>query len=172
MMLSAPAIPQERAEDRRALFPAEQEWLAEQNAERVALGLEPLRWSLALRRDAAAWAEALAARGEFRHSPDVVAKGQGENLWMGQRDTYAPWQMIDGFLAARRLFRPGVFPEVSATGQCSDVGHYTQIIWPETQAVGCASAVNRRYEVLVCRYWPAGNVIGYRLDPAPHLSRH
>jgi hypothetical protein len=31
--------------------------------------------------------------------------------------------------------------------------------------------VNARHEVLVCRYWPAGNVIGYRLDPAARLSR-
>ncbi|PKP92679.1 MAG: SCP-like extracellular, partial [Alphaproteobacteria bacterium HGW-Alphaproteobacteria-15] len=47
----------------------------------------------------------------------------------------------------------------------------TQIIWPETQEVGCATARNHRHEVLVCRYWPAGNVTGRRLDPAERLSR-
>jgi uncharacterized protein YkwD len=175
LMAAAPAFPQARpqaqAQDQRPLFPAEQEWLGEHNAERKALGLEPLRWNHALRRDAQAWAEELAARGAFRHSPDLLAIGQGENLWKGTRDTYAPWQMIDLFLAEKRIFRPGVFPEVSTTGRWSDVGHYTQIIWPETREVGCATAVNRRHEVLVCRYWPAGNVMGYRLDPGRHLSR-
>lgn len=169
--IAAPALPQERAEDRRPLFPAEQEWLGEHNAEREELGLEPLRWSHALRRDAQVWADTLAARGAFQHSPQLQALGQGENLWMGTRETYDPWQMIDLFLAEKRIFRPGTFPEVSKTGRWSDVGHYTQIIWPETREVGCATAVNAQNEVLVCRYWPAGNVMGYRLDPYARLSR-
>ncbi|MBU7581154.1 MAG: SCP-like extracellular [Porphyrobacter sp.] len=171
LMAAAPALPQERSNDQRPLFPAEQEWLGEHNAERAELGLEPLRWSHALRRDAQSWADHLAARGAFHHASHEQRQGQGENLWMGVRDTYTPWQMIDGFLAEKRIFRPGVFPEVSTTGRWSDVGHYTQIIWPETREVGCATAVNRRNEVLVCRYWPAGNVMGYRLDPRERLSR-
>lgn len=168
---AAPAVSQDSGDGLRPLYPAEQEWLAEQNAERESLGLAPLRWSHALRRDAAGWAEQLAARGEFRHSPQLQTLGQGENLWKGTRDRHAPSEMIGLFLAEKRIFRPGVFPEVSTTGRWSDVGHYTQIIWPETREVGCASAVNNRHEVLVCRYWPAGNVIGYRLDPQPRLTR-
>lgn len=171
LMTAAPALPQDRAADQRPLFPAEQEWLAEHNAERKELGLEPLRWSHSLRRDAQGWANELAARGQFRHSPDLLAIGQGENLWRGDVGRHAPWEMIDLFLAERRIFRPGVFPDVSTTGRWSDVGHYTQIIWPETREVGCATAVNARHEVLVCRYWPAGNVMGYRLDPGRHLTR-
>lgn len=175
LMTAAPALsqvtPQVSAQDQRPLYPAEQEWLAEHNAEREALGLERLRWNHALRRDALAWAESLAARGSFEHAPNLLQIGQGENLWIGDKDRYAPWQMIDLFLAERKIFRPGTFPEVSRTGKWKDVGHYTQMIWPETREVGCATAVNRRKEVLVCRYWPAGNVIGYRLDPAPRLTR-
>lgn len=171
ILVAAPAQAQEPAEDRRALYPAEQEWLAEHNSEREALGLAPLRWNHALRRDALVWARNLAERRAFQHDPDLLARGQGENLWMGDRDRHAPWEMIDLFLAERKIFRPGTFPEVSRTGQWKDVGHYTQIIWPETREVGCATAVNHRKEVLVCRYWPAGNVIGYRLDPGLHLTR-
>jgi len=167
LMAATPAMPQ----GQRPLFPAEQEWLAEHNAARADVGLGPLRWNQALMRDARVWAETLAARGAFHHAPDLLSRGQGENLWKGTRDTYAPWQMIDLFIAEKRIFRPGVFPDVSTTRRWADVGHYTQIIWPETQEVGCATAVNARYETLVCRYWPAGNVIGMRLDPAGRLSR-
>lgn len=167
LMTAAPALPQERA----YLFPAEQEWLAEHNAAREDVGLGPLRWDRALAADAQDWAETLAARRAFQHDPELQQRGQGENLWMGTRDRYAPWQMIDLFIAEKRAFRPGTFPNVSATGRWSDVGHYTQIIWPDTRQVGCATAVNDRNEVLVCRYWPAGNVMGYRLDPAERLSR-
>ena len=41
-------------------------------------------------------------------------------------------------------------------------GHYTQVIWGKTRAVGCAVATDRRREVWVCNYDPPGNVIGYR----------
>lgn len=171
LMTAAPALSQVRSADQRPLFPAEQEWLSEHNRARREVGLEPLRWNHDLRRDALVWAENLAARRAFQHDPDLLRRKQGENLWKGTRDTYAPWQMIDLFVAEKRMFRPGVFPDVSRTGRWADVGHYTQIIWPETQEVGCATAVNARHEVLVCRYWPAGNQIGYRLDPAQRLTR-
>ncbi len=171
LMAATPALPQARSQDQRPLFPAEQEWLAEHNAARADVGLGPLRWNQSLKSDARDWADTLARRGAFQHAPDPLRRGQGENLWKGSRDRYAPWQMIDLFIAEKRYFRPGVFPNVSSTRSWADVGHYTQIIWPETQEVGCATAVNARHEVLVCRYWPAGNVMGYRLDPAARLSR-
>jgi uncharacterized protein YkwD len=167
LMTAAPAVPQ----DRGFLLPPEQEWLAEHNAAREDVGLGPLSWNPALARDAQVWAADLAKRQAFQHAPDLRTRGQGENLWKGTRGSYAPWQMIDLFVAEKRDFRPGTFPDISHTGRWSDVGHYTQIIWPETQQVGCATAVNARHEVLVCRYWPAGNVLGYRLDPTERLSR-
>ena len=171
LMAAAPALPQDVPDDQRPLFPAEQEWLSEHNKARAAVGLPPLRWNHDLRRDARDWAEDLAARRAFHHSPDLLQQGQGENLWMGTRERYTPSQMIGGFLAERAAFRPGTFPDISKTGRWSDVGHYTQIIWPETEEVGCATALNAKHEVLVCRYWPAGNVMGYRLDPQTRLSR-
>ena len=51
-------------------------------------------------------------------------------------------------------------PAVSRTGDWSQVAHYTQIVWPATQRVGCATASNRSNDYLVCRYLPAGNVVG------------
>ncbi len=167
LMTAAPALPQTQAR----LGPIEAEWLEEHNVAREDVGLGPLSWDRTLAADARVWAESLAARRAFHHDPDLLQRGQGENLWQGTRDRYAPWQMIDLFIAEKRDFRPGTFPHVSTTGRWSDVGHYTQIIWPDTRQVGCATAVNARHEVLVCRYWPAGNVLGYRLDPAERLSR-
>jgi uncharacterized protein YkwD len=167
LMTAMPAMPQEQREQQAA----EREWLAAHNAARAEVGLAPLRWSNALARDAGDWAMHLADRRTFQHTPDHLRGGQGENLWRGTRDHYSPWQMISYFVAEKRDFRPGTFPHVSHTGRWSDVGHYTQIIWPETQEVGCATARNHRHEVLVCRYWPAGNVMGTRLDPAERLSR-
>ena len=68
--------------------------------------------------------------------------------------------MIGLLVDERRYFRPGRFPTVSRTGDWSHVAHYTQIVWPATQRVGCATAANRSNDYLVCRYLPAGNVVG------------
>jgi uncharacterized protein YkwD len=135
--------------------------LASHNVERGRLGMRPLHWSAQLSQDAQQWADSLARRGAFEH-----AQGRddtGENLWMGAANWFSPEQMVGEFLSERAAFRPGRFPNVSNTGNWSDVGHYTQVIWPETQAVGCAIARGGRQEVLVCRYWPAGNVDGERI---------
>jgi len=36
------------------------------------------------------------------------------------------------------------------------------VVWRDTQEVGCAVATARGNDVLVCRYWPAGNVWGQK----------
>jgi uncharacterized protein YkwD len=136
------------------------EMLALHNSERSRLGIAPLAWNPKLAAEARNWAQSLAARGVLQHSG---VRNLGENLWMGTRGAYAPNDMIGAFVSEARYFRPGHFPAVSRTGRWSDVGHYTQLIWPATREVGCALAKGQRLEVLVCRYYPAGNVHGQRV---------
>ncbi len=131
-------------------------WLSTQNAERVKSGSKPLVWSVNLAVDAAKWAQHLAMTNSFEHSG---VSGQGENLWMGTPG-YSTAEMVGSWIAEKRHFNDGRFPAVSTTGRWADVGHYTQVIWPGTKAVGCASAKGDGYIYLVCRYSPAGNVIG------------
>ena len=135
--------------------------LAAQNAERQRIGQPELVWSDRLAAQAQLWANSLVRRGSFEHSSG--GSGQGENLWMGTSGAYSPEEMIDGFISEARDFRPGRFPHVSRTGNWADVGHYSQIIWPATREVGCALARGRGNDVLVCRYWPAGNVMGQQV---------
>jgi hypothetical protein len=68
--------------------------------------------------------------------------------------------MMAGFLHEERAFRPGLFPMVSATGNWSDVAHFTQMIWPTTTVIGCGLASNAWSDFLVCRYAPPGNKDG------------
>jgi hypothetical protein len=42
------------------------------------------------------------------------------------------------------------------------VAHYVQIVWRGTRAVGCAMASGASDDYLVCRYSPAGNVVGQK----------
>lgn len=42
-----------------------------------------------------------------------------------------------------------------------ETGHFTQLVWKNTTAVGCGSRLcGTRGWYLVCEYWPRGNVIG------------
>lgn len=135
--------------------------LAAHNRERGAEGVAALAWDPALAAEAAAWGEALAASGAFEHEPDDGAEDpQGENLWAGTKGAYAPEEMVEGWIEEKRHFRRGRFPDNSATGDFADVGHYTQLMWRETDRVGCALAAGAAEEVLVCRYRTAGNVVG------------
>ncbi|KPP86389.1 CAP domain-containing protein [Erythrobacter sp. HL-111] len=145
---------------------AEAAWLAAHNRERAAFGSAPLAWNAALADEARAWAARLARENVLRHSARHERGGTGENLWMGSAGYYSPSDMIAAFTGEKRHFRAGTFPHVSRTGNWADVGHYTQVVWADTREVGCAAARGPQFDVLVCRYWPAGNVMGERIAPA------
>lgn len=133
--------------------------LAAHNRERSALGVPALAWDGELAAEAAAWGETLAASGAFEHEETGDEDPQGENLWAGTPGAYSPEEMVGGWIEEKRHFRPGRFPDNSLTGDYEDVGHYTQLVWRETDRVGCALARGAE-EVLVCRYRTAGNVVG------------
>ena len=128
------------------------------NLERDRVGVPRLAWSAKLAAQARDWADTLVRANRFEHAQD--RSGAGENLWMGSVGSYSAEQMIGGFVEEVRYFRGGRFPNVSSTGSWSDVGHYTQLIWRGTEQVGCAVGQGRANDILVCRYWPAGNVMG------------
>ena len=137
------------------------EMLRDHNMVRRDFGVPALVWDAGLAADAAAYARTLAVTDRFQHAVRVRGKPvQGENLWMGTRSAYAYRDMTGSWIEEGKNFRSGAFPDLSRTGSWHDVGHFTQIIWSGTRAVGCGVAANAENEVLVCRYFPAGNVWG------------
>jgi uncharacterized protein YkwD len=132
--------------------------LSVHNQYRSEVNVPDLTWSEALAQDAQQWADELAERGgDLQHSDD--RNGQGENLWAGTAGAYSYEEMVEGWGSEKEYFVYGTFPEVSTTGNWSDVGHYTQMIWGNTTEVGCAIASGGGNDVLVCRYNPAGNYL-------------
>ena len=158
-------VTEERPSDGRPqdLSRLEARLLAIHNRERAAVGAAPLVWDSGLAAAAAAYGPALERLGKLAHSPPAGRPGQGENLWMGTRDAYALEEMAGGWAEEKRLFRPGIFPAVSTSGKWSDVAHYTQMIWKGTSRMGCAIRKSPRWDFLICRYGPPGNVVGQRV---------
>lgn len=147
------------------------EWLTAHNHARKAFGSAPLQWSQKLSRDAHRWAEQLARENTIRHSHQDAHNPTGENLWMGTRGYYAASRMIEDFVDEERYYKDDRFPNVSNTGDWTDVGHYTQIVWADTREVGCAKASNAKNDILVCRYFPSGNVLGQHVASRSRLGR-
>ena len=145
----------------------EQRLLAAHNRERAALDVPALRWSADLARGAAQWSQHLASANRMQHADGGAGgsgqgeSGQGENIWMGTAGRFAPESMVGAWLEEKAHFTRGTFPRVSRTGSWADVGHYTQMVWRDTSAVGCAVARGRQADVLVCRYAKPGNVVGH-----------
>ncbi|KRB82422.1 SCP-like extracellular [Sphingomonas sp. Root710] len=142
----------------------EQRTLAIHNFERARLGIGPLKWDRRLAADADRWARHLARLGYLVHSPDDPAdiSPQGENLWAGTAGAFSADDMSKLWLKEKRNFKYGVFPDNSRTGDLEDVGHYTQMVWASSKAVGCALRRGRKDEFFVCRYSEGGNILGER----------
>ena len=129
------------------------------NRERARLGSPALRWDPGLEAAAAAYARQLATGGSLAHASRAGRANQRENLAMGMRGWTAT-QMMQDWIEEKRNFIPGIFPDVSRTGQWSDVSHFSQMIWATTTSVGCGQASGAQWGYLVCRYSPPGNVDG------------
>jgi len=128
--------------------------LALHNAARAGLRIPPLVWSKQLAARSQTWADTLLSRRRFEHSPNSP---YGENLFEIIGATASPAQVVQSWTDESRHY--DYRANTCTTGEC---GHYTQIVWRDTKAVGCAVARDRGREVWVCTYDPPGNWVGAR----------
>jgi Cysteine-rich secretory protein family len=133
--------------------------LAAHNQERALVGAPPLEWDSKLAADAASYGPVLATLRHLVHSPRDSRPNERENLAMAWHGTLSPEQLVDMWTREKRLLEPGLFPDVSRTGNWEDVAHYTQMVWPTTTHVGCAIFA-ADWDYLICRYSPPGNKDG------------
>ena len=138
------------------------------NGLRAEVRSPPLRWNPALADRAQQYANSLAATGTVEHASRAGRENERENIVVGPRSGISPVQMVQIWVNERRFFRPGTFPNV-CTGDWSQCGHYTQMIWPTTTDVGCGYAKGR-FDAFVCRYSPPGNRDGVAIGTTPRLA--
>ncbi|KAL9259016.1 Pathogenesis-related protein [Drosera capensis] len=139
-----------------AIVPAAvNQYLAPQNAARVALRLPPLTWDYHLAGYAQWWADQRKYDCALLHSNGP----HGENMFWGSGTGWTAGQVVAGWLSERRWYN-------YRWNHCgiADCGHYTQIIWRDTRRVGCAKVTcfGGRGTLFVCDYDPPGNFLGER----------
>jgi uncharacterized protein YkwD len=148
--MGAVAIAQRPSQPERKLAP---EMLASHNQVRAKLGLDPLVWSPKLAAFAQEWANALLASGDFKHRQQNL---YGENLYEVTGAYVAPAEVVKSWADEAPDY------DYKANRCRKMCGHYTQIVWSSTKAVGCAVAWREGREVWVCNYDPPGNYVGER----------
>jgi len=118
----------------------------------------PLTWSAELAQSAQRWA----TRCVFAHEERI---GPGENLFRGTAGAFTPGSAAQHWYAEIAAFNFWV-PDFSA-----QTGHFSQMIWRGSERLGCAVALCRGMEFWVCRYAPAGNVVGEFAQNVPRPCR-
>jgi pathogenesis-related protein 1 len=122
--------------------------------------LADLAWSADLAADASAWA------AECRLAQDPALDGVGESWFVtSEAGEVTAWDVVVSWASEAADYD-------YEQDTCGEVcGHYTQIVWRDTTEVGCAlqvceSSLGRDFrdggELWVCRYSPAGNIVGQR----------
>ena len=80
----------------------------------------------------------------------------GENLYAGSGQAATPGSVVDRWVAE-------VAEYDIRTDKCRGVcGHYTQVVWRDSQRLGCAMVTCGDSEVWVCNYDPPGNFLGQK----------
>ncbi len=132
-------------------------FLSSHNAWRQQVGVPDLTWSDQMAQLAQDWANQLKNQNcAFEHRSN---NSYGENIYWASGFTPTASDVVDSW--GGEIIDYDYATNTCAPGQMC--GHYTQIVWQDTQAVGCGTASCEDGSVLwVCNYDPPGNYIGER----------
>ncbi len=131
------------------------------NNARSEVGVPNLRWSTSLSKDASDWAAQMAAEDRMYHSSNDDRTGQGENLYYTTAtDSLTPARKASQ-LWYEEIELYTYSPILSGENDFYEIGHYTQMVWKNTEEVGMAMAVSASGKTyVVARYSPGGNYKG------------
>ncbi|KAH8898077.1 PR-1-like protein [Thozetella sp. PMI_491] len=128
--------------------------LAAHNAARAAVGEKALVWDTTLQAKAQAWADTLATTGALQHG------SAGENLYWGSAATDHDLLLAtQSWVNEKKNYHGEAIPD----GDFNNYGHYSQVVWSNTQRVGMGATRDSKGGVyVVARYDPVGNYVGQK----------
>ncbi|MEB8433073.1 pathogenesis-related family 1 protein [Cocleimonas sp. KMM 6892] len=150
-----------------------EEFLAAHNRARAAEGVPALVWSEDLARYSKQWAEELnrTKSCDIVHRPGSGKFKQlyGENLYYASALNWSSGKKQIQNITSSKVVSDWVSEKANynnKTNSCNAgemCGHYTQVMWKNSTAVGCAVSVcDNKSQVWVCNYNPPGNYPGQR----------
>ncbi len=132
--------------------------LSKHNSERSAVGVQPLTWSNSLATQSQDYANQLSTGGYVCNGSscanNIPHGASNENLAWGSPG-YPVSSMVQGWANEKSAYDGQPIPS-----GYSPAGHYTAMVWQNTHEVGCGFVATGQIDILVCRYNPAGNIVG------------
>ncbi|CAN6203584.1 unnamed protein product [Urochloa humidicola] len=128
------------------------------NSPRADVGVGNVTWNATV----AAYAQSYASQRAAGDCQLVHSGGPyGENLFWGSAGY--PWaaaNAVGSWVAEKQYYDHAANTCSAPPGK--SCGHYTQVVWRASAALGCARAVcsNNAGVFIICNYSPPGNVIG------------
>jgi pathogenesis-related protein 1 len=123
------------------------DFLSSHNQCRSNAGVGDILWDATIANYAKEYATILASTCTFVHSNSQARPNQGENLY---------WTSA----------RNGNFDSDAVEAWCNEplsgANHHTQVAWPTSTKLGCASVQGSCGTTIVCRYSPPGNYGSWR----------
>ena len=110
-------------------------------------------WSDQLAALAQKWAGTLMESGAFHPRRDGRF---GENLFESAGRATTAAEAVNTWAGEAKNY------DYNANTCSARCGHYEQVVWRDTKAVGCGVARDNRREIWVCNYDPLGNLNGER----------
>lgn len=109
------------------------------------------------------WATHLAKNNKFEHSSNTLNGSRlGENIaakWSSQTSNFPGDTLVQQWYDEEPHHVYDKNPTVLKSG------HFTQVVWKESRELGVGCALDSKGKViLVCNYFPAGNVMGKFID--------
>ncbi|CAD5229920.1 unnamed protein product [Bursaphelenchus xylophilus] len=129
----------------------QQKQLKLHNEYRKKHGVDPLKLSKDLCKDAQLFAEKLASEGILRHDPTCKL---GENVFFSSS---SPDGATETWYKESNVIKS--YGEIEDI--CDQISHFSQIVWKECHAMGIGVAKGSNGYYVVCRYMPNGNRIGH-----------
>jgi pathogenesis-related protein 1 len=138
------------------------------NKYRAEVGVPPVKWSDVVQKSSEGWAMHLAEEeglnmvhaGPQSHYGENLSGGPG--VWSTDKNAYIALEYAVMSFGNERKHYKNV--PVSLDSDFYKYGHYTQMVWKTTAEIGCAVAKRKDIPgyIVVCRYNPAGNMVGQK----------
>lgn len=134
----------------------------------TATNMNILGYSKEIEYNAKCWVHQCKLSNDKPVSPNYP-RGQGQNIAKRKATKYKPLNyntstlqsITEEWFNASKLYGKG--DTYSKNKAKPEIDHYTQLVWAETKAMGCAKILTKRKVeevLLVCNYGPAGNIPG------------
>ncbi|CAF2972289.1 unnamed protein product [Rotaria sp. Silwood2] len=132
-----------------------QEALQVHNEYRRKHSVEPLRLNNDLSKLAQEWANHLASTGTLLHS-----KTKYQNVHVGENLRSQSWPITGKEMTEAWYNECNKYDYNNHQSCQSGTGHFTQVVWKNSQEVGFARAQGTSMNFAVAIYYPAGNFLG------------